>query len=183
MSRLHEMGKTIAMKGQLLSTEVVLAFSMFLAALVVFLLSWSFISYSFASQEEELQMQLALSGISDALVLSPGDPSDWESTVKENASSFGLASEKNVLSDQKLSALQSLNQTQYDAVREKMGAGRHQVYIEARSGNGTLFYSFGRKSGQMNGSIASVTSERMAILNDSIAILKVEIWRQKGAFA
>ncbi len=166
-------------KGQILSTEIILALSLFMGSIVVFILAWGYISSSYFSEQADRQMQVALIGISDAAVLTPGDPADWETNARENASSFGFASSRNIISAQKLSALQSLNTSYYDRVRERMGAGRFELYLEVRDTAGNSLYRFGKQAGISTNSTAALSIDRLALLNDSLATLRIQLWRNK----
>jgi hypothetical protein len=172
------MGNTSCTKGQLLSSEVILAMCLFLGALIAFILAWNAISSSYAREQYDRQMQVALVGISDMAVLSEGDPADWEISAQSGASAFGLASAPGVLSPQKLSALQSMNSS-YDSLRERMGAGPFELYIEAGDSFGTPRYSFGRAANPLDSGVDSLSVERLALLDNSPATLKVQVWRTR----
>ena len=169
-------GKT----GQVLSSEIVLAFSLFVFALLVFLAAWSTISNSYAQENYDRQMQGALMGISDVAILTPGDPADWEITALQDANSFGLAQSRGVLSPQKLSVLQSLNSSYYDTVRERMGAGMFELYIEARAPGGAVGCRFGNPANLSDSAVSSASVERLALLGGEPTILKVQLWRNRN---
>ncbi len=167
-------------KGQLLSTELIVSVSLFVASLGIFLLTWNYLTRSYYSEAADRDMQFALAGVSDMAALSQGDPADWEYTVRENASAFGLASSENVLSPTKLSALQSLNSTHYQDVLERMGVGRYDLFIKVQSQNGTTLYSFGMPPNMLDESVSSATMDRTMLLNDSVVTMRVQLWRTKG---
>lgn len=169
-----------ALKGQMLSTEILLALSIFLVSMGVFMLSWNAISSSYQQQQADSQMESALLSVSDTLVLSPGNPSDWETSALSNASLIGIASARNVLSPAKAAALQSLNSTSYDAARGRLGAGRFDLFIAITGQSGATLYSFGREANPGNESISAISTQRMALMNGSIVSLKVQLWRNKG---
>lgn len=171
-------------KGQLISTEAILSFAIFLTGLMVFAFAWNFVSQAYYTDQAERQMQFALIAVSDAAVLSPGDPSGWEvSAAPQNASSFGFAQSRNVLSPTKLAALQSLNASNYDTVRERMGAGRFELYISVESQDGTVQYAFGNPAAAGSATVSAVSAERLALLNNQAVTLKVQVWRTKGRLA
>ena len=89
-------------RGQILSTDLVVSLSLFLGAVMIFLIAWSTLSYSYLESKADTNMQSAMLAISDTLVLSPGSPSDWEFGDVADASSLGLASSKNELSARKI---------------------------------------------------------------------------------
>ena len=128
-------------------------------------------------------MQGALISISDSAVLSPGNPADWEYTSLQNASSYGFASSRNVLSSQKLGSLQALNSSYYDTVRERMGAGRFELSISVVDSGGSTLYSFGKAPDAGNETVSSASAERLALLDDGVVTLKVQLWRRKARLA
>ncbi len=169
------------MRGQVLSTEIVLSITIFLAAMLVFLFAWNSISDSYDVAQQAREMEVALVGVSDALVLSPGDPADWEITSPENASMMGLAKSQNILSPRKLLALQSLNSS-YDIVRERMGAAQFQVFVSASYvGEDGPYASFGVPASEGGSGAISVSIDRLALMEGRLAILKVQLWKTKGA--
>lgn len=167
-------------RGQLFSTEIIISFSLFLAAILVFIFVWNSIFSSYAEEQSDRRMEVSLLGISDMAMLSPGDPQDWEGTAMENASAFGLATSRNVLSEKKLYAMQSLFASNYTMMRERMGAGGYGLYIEVDGSGGTVLYDFGQAADPANGSISQATSDRLAILNGNVVNVKVQVWRVKG---
>lgn len=165
--------------GQLFSSELVVASCFFIMALVIFTMTWYSMVNSYNEEQQDQQMQSVLLGVSDSLVLSPGDPSNWESSALENANSFGLASAPNRISDNKAAALQSLNATRYHRVKENMGAGQYDVYVSISNSTATL-YQFGRRANSSNSLVQPFSNERLALLNDSVVQVYVQVWRAKG---
>lgn len=163
-------------RGQILSIEIMLTFSFFLASVMIFMVAWNAISLSYQEEAEERQLESSLIGISDMAVMSQGYPVDWEVGARENASAFGLAISRGILSPQKLSALQSLNSS-YDRLREGMGAGSAELYMEVEGEAGRL-YEFGRPlpSGPR---FHSASAERLAVLEGSLVKVKVHLWRER----
>ncbi|MEM4348091.1 MAG: hypothetical protein QXN37_00795 [Candidatus Anstonellaceae archaeon] len=163
--------------GQMLSTELVISSAIFVAALAIFLFSWNLVSNSYYEEQSMHDMQTILVGISDMFVLSSGVPSDWENDDFLKANAFGFASSRNVLSPSKLSALSPMN-GYYDLVKEKMGAGPFDIYLSViDADSGSLLYSFGLEPDYTNSKISS--AERLAILDDKIVRVRVQIWKKK----
>jgi hypothetical protein len=168
-------------KGQLVSTELVICISIFMAALVIFLLSWTSISASYYEEQADRDMEVALIGISDMAVLSPGSPPDWESTTVTESNAFGFARSRNVLSPNKLAALAVLD-GYYETVKERMGAGKFGLSITVVSpASGSTLYSFGKAVSSLNTTVSSISAERLALLDDEPVRVKVQVWRQKGS--
>jgi len=163
----------------MLSLEVIITFSFFLAAMLVFMATWEAISASYYREARQRDMQTSLIGISDMLVLSPGDPANWETGALGNANAFGAAASRGTLSSQKLAALQSLNSS-YDKVREGMGAGASDVFISVEDTAGTALYRFGNPCPPAGSALDSASIERLAILEGEIVKLKVQVWRNKA---
>lgn len=164
-------------KGQVLTTELLLSVSIFLAALLAFLVAWNSITGAYSNESTDGQMANALLRISDSLALSQGEPLDWEIRPQGDAVSLGLAQSQNVLSYQKLYALCLRNST-YDYVREQMGAGRFEAHVLAAYPNGTEICGFGIGAPDTQG-ISSVEISRTMLLNGEVAALKVQLWRRK----
>ncbi|MEM4633909.1 MAG: hypothetical protein QW275_02020 [Candidatus Anstonellaceae archaeon] len=168
----------ISKKGQLLSSELILCIAIFMASLFAFVLAWNAIFSIYSSQMQQRQIQNTLFSVSNQLILSQGDPSNWEISSLQNANSFGLANFAGEISQSKVSTLQSLNATHYSAVREGMGAGRFDVYIEVEDAeNQTVLYKFGRSVGSSDSEVASASIQRLAMMEDGkLVLVKVWLW-------
>ena len=165
-------------KGQIFTTELVLSASIFMAALVAFVLVWNSMASTYYEEQRELEMQTSLIGISDMIALTPGYPSNWEVRAMENASSFGLATSPNVISGAKAGALQSLEYA-YPTVKEHMGAGRFDVFLNISNSSNTL-YTFGNPPDLNDSTVKVISSRRIALLNGSEVSVMVQAWRVKG---
>jgi len=172
--------KRKGMRGQLFSTEMMVSFSVFLAAIIIFLFVWNTLYNNYIEEQSDNKMQVVLVGISDAAVMSPGDPSNWDVTVGANANSYGFASSRNILSPSKLYAMQGYFAANYTDMKDKMGAGGYDLFIEVKDTEGSTYYSFGRPADTANSSISAISAERLALMDDEISILRVQLWRVKG---
>lgn len=166
-------------KGQMFSTELVIASAIFIAGIVLLVSFWNSLIAVYAEGQADVDMQTAALGISDMFALSAGVPSNWEAAVVDNASAFGLASSPNVISGAKFGALQALNATSYLSLKEKMGAGKFDVYAELN--NSTVrVYRFGIPGNLSDGLVKGYNVNRLVLLNDSIYTLRVQVWRNRG---
>lgn len=166
--------------GQILSTDLVISLSMFLAALLIFMLVWSTIAYTYWESMADIDMQSALISVSDVLVFSPGSPAGWEFS-QANASSYGLSASKNKLSGSKLSALSSAFYSNYSDAKERVGAGRFDIYVSVETAEGgPQLYGFGRLPSGSGQQISTASAERLAMLDGALVKVKVQLWRQKG---
>ena len=168
-------------KGQMFSTELVLASAIFIAAIVIFVSIWNSMLISYLEEQKSREMQVSLIGISDMLVLTPGYPTNWEADVLGNASAFGLAGSPNVISPGKALALQNLNGS-YLSVKEKMGAGRFDIFLSLNNSSST-FYTFGRRGDANDSTVQILRTSRLALLNGSAVTVNMQVWREKGRVA
>ena len=166
-------------RGQVLSTEVVVCMGLFTAALIALLAAWNSMHQSYLDEAGQAEMATALAGISDMAVLSPGEPAGWEAGEIGDASAIGLASSPNVLSERKLSALQSLDETQYSEAKERMGAGRFGLYLSVSDAGGVI-HSFGRQADYSDSSVQALDSGRLALLDGKVVRVRVQLWRKRG---
>ena len=124
--------------------------------------------------DSEIGFANTLLAASDALVLTPGSPPNWEGiTVTEgNLQSFGLASAPNVISPAKAARMENLNESGYSAIRAALGLSASNVSIEIMLlGDTAPLYSFGVKPA--NTSRSSVF-ERVASLNGSAVLVRLQ---------
>jgi hypothetical protein len=168
------------LRGQILSTDLVISLSMFLAALLIFLLVWSTIAYAYRESLDDIGMQSALISISDALAFTPGSPPGWEFSAA-NASSYGIAASRNHLSPAKLSALSGQFSSNYTGAKERIGAGRFDIFVSVeRAEGGEQLYGFGRLPSAAGQQISSAGIERLCMLEGELVKVKVQLWRKKG---
>ncbi|MFA5930498.1 MAG: hypothetical protein WC861_06460 [Candidatus Micrarchaeia archaeon] len=172
--------KSNGMKGQLFSTEMMVSFSVFLGAIIIFLFVWNTMYNNYVEEQSNNKMQVVLIGISDAAVMSPGDPSNWELASGMNANSYGFASSRNTLSQSKLYAMQSYFAADYGGMKDKAGAGGYDMFVDVKDMDGSTYYSFGSLADTTNQSISAVTAERLALMGDEIVKLRVQLWRVRG---
>jgi hypothetical protein len=174
------MEKRRNLRGQMFSTELMFSLSVFIAALIVFLFVWNNMYNNYQEEQSDTKMQVVLIGVSDAAVMSMGDPQDWEIGVENQANSYGFASARNVLSPAKLYAMQGYFAANYSDMVSKMGAGGYDFFAEVRGMDDSVLYSFGSKADPANQSISSVSAERLALIGEDIVKLRVQLWRVKG---
>jgi len=173
-------GKREGMKGQLFSTEMMVSFSVFLGAIIIFLFVWNTMYNNYVEEQSDNKMQVVLIGVSDAAVMSPGDPSNWDITAGRYANSYGFASSRNTLSPSKLYTMQGYFSSNYTEMKDKMGAGGYDMFIDVKDMDGNTYYSFGSLADTANTSISAITAERLALMDDTIVNLRVQLWRVKG---
>jgi hypothetical protein len=130
----------------------------------------------YAQADSEITFSDTLLMASDALVLTPGRPANWD-LLFENSTTFeslGLASFPNVISAAKAVRLQQLNGTNYTEIKTSLGLGAFNTSIEITLlGDSLPLYSFGVKPGNTT---RSTVFERVAMLDDSRpVVLRLEV--------
>jgi len=178
-------GKNRNLRGQLFSTELTVSLSIFLAGVMLYLFVWNSLYNNYVEEQADAKMQVVLIGISDAAVLSQGDPTDWDTTAGMNANSYGFAtSSPNTLSTDKIYAMQSYftldDGINYHNMTEKMGAAGYDLYLDVKDTDGNLLYGFGTLADTTNSSISAVSAERLGIIGSDIVKLRVQLSRVRG---
>jgi len=179
------LGKKRNLRGQLFSTELTVSLSVFLAGVILYLFVWNNLYNNYVEEQADIKMQVVFIGVSDAAVLSQGDPTDWDTTVGIGANSYGFATAApNTLSTDKLYAMQSYftadNGSNYRNMTDKLGAAGYDLYIDVMDTDGNSLYSFGKLADTANSSISSVSAERLGIIGTDIVKLRVQLSRVRG---
>jgi hypothetical protein len=148
----------------------------FITLLLFLLLSTQMqLSDQYAKADREITNLNALLIASDSLVLTPGQPANWDRlSADAQMQSVGLASAPNVISTSKAARLQALNSTNYTSLKTLMGLGQFNTSVDITLlGNTTPLYSFGRRTGNETG---STVFERLAILDDNRSVVvRIEV--------
>lgn len=176
----HMAEKGRGLKGQIFSTEMMVSFSVFLGAIIIFLFVWNTMYNNYTEEQSDGKMQVVLIGISDAAVLSPGEPSNWEMASGMQANSYGFATSRNILSPSKLYAMQGYFATNYTDMKDRMGAGGYDLFIEVKDTEGNAYYSFGSQADTADSSVSAVSADRLALMDGGIVNLHVQLWRIRG---
>jgi hypothetical protein len=143
--------------------------------LLFFILIWNSIAVRWNSSNEYLQMETDAIFASEALLTTPGEPKSWELGNIEDANAIGLVNGRNELSQVKLEKLVSENDSHYYFVKESLGVQRYGLGITVMdTGGDTAYYEFGKFADNMS---TSVVFERIAIMNETPVILRMEVWK------
>lgn len=115
-------------KGQVFSMDFISSIVPFLFILTLILLIWFNINYKIDQRENNLEIQNKITSLSEILIKTEGNPSNWEDpTIQENEiKSLGLASNDNVVDSGKFFRLVELD---YIPVRKKLGIPRFQLFL------------------------------------------------------
>lgn len=168
------------MKGQLFSSEILVSFSIFLGAVLVYLFAWNSLQANYMHEMADAKMQSVLLGLSDVMVLSPGDPSDWETGAGMGANSFGLAASENELSSEKIYMMQYYFASNYSTMRDRMGAAGYEIFMNVSNPDGDVLYSFGSLADTDNETISAVEANRLAMLGGELVNVRMQLWHTAG---
>jgi hypothetical protein len=156
-------------KGQIWSADLLIASLVLLSIFFIFVISWNNLGHNWNSSQIQNKLYFAALFASDALIAQ--DSGNWENQeTLENATSFGIVSERNKLDNKKLSKLTSAD---YAVVKEKLGIEGYELFINITNGSGT-FYTFGVTPTNYD---QTVVVERLAILNGTVVKVKVNVWQ------
>ena len=128
------------MKGQATAMDLVLALTVFVLVILLFEVTW--LGTVRRSDASELDMSMRLQHIAGALFESPGQPQDWNPS---NVRVIGVADERNVAMDWKLSMFMTLVEENYSEAKALLGTGPYELYGSLGFADGTWLCDFGRK--------------------------------------
>ncbi len=160
-------------KGQIFTTDLILAVTVFLFVLTLTVIYSNQVASRVGYWENTSDRASAALLASSALVLSPGEPSNWESLAIEDINSIGLAESRNVLLPSKLQRLVDLNSGQYSEAKALLGLAKYGVRIEVSDLNKQLLKAFGLEPGSEN-QVSAFT--RLAVLNGKPVLVKVKVF-------
>ena len=163
--------KTLNCKGQIFTTDLILAVTVFLFVLTLTIIYSNQVANRVGYWEEANDRENAALWASSALVLSSGEPSNWENLALEDINSIGLAGSKSVLLPSKLQRLVDLNSGHYSEAKALLGLAKYGVRIEVSDLNKQLLNAFGLEPGSES-QVSAFT--RLAVLNGKPVLVKVE---------
>jgi hypothetical protein len=167
--------KTLNGRGQIFSTDLMMAAVVFLFILTMSIIySGEVANRVYFLEENQARDQAALRA-ADAIVLSSGNPANWETLSSlDSASSLGIAQSRNVLDEGKLLALLDLNAGNYSRIKDLLGASRYGLGISVlRLQNKQSLAEFGMQPGsEKNVSVVS----RIALYQGEEVIVRVKVF-------
>lgn len=129
-----------------MSYDIYLAVFVFLILFGAMYLLWQGNLRHLDRERKVLEMKYTAVQVVDYLVSGPGNPIDWE--VALNPTAIGLASERLVLSDAKVSRLPGLPESgfdklSYEAVKTYLNIANYEYYLKIEA-NGALLFESGQ---------------------------------------
>ena len=163
-------------RGQFFSPDLIVAVAVFVFALMIFFSASNSIFSQVSSLDERRGIDEAGHLVTNELVLSGGQPSNWENMPLDSAFSLGLAQSDNSLSSGKaVTFVHELNDsTQYPKIKEKLGLGPFDLYFRLVDSSGAVI-SYGGSPLAGGVSISdpqlSFSYKRLVLFNGSPAVL------------
>ncbi len=164
-------------RGQFFSPDLIIATGVFVFALVLFFSS-SISDFGQAElYEERKSADETAHALLNSLLLSPGDPPNWEEYLLDDVNAFGLVHAPNVIDSNKVIVLiNHLNEdSNYDSTRQKLGASIFDLQLNLRNSSGALIDVNGV---QLSGgkiatdALLQFSYKRMALFNGSFAVVE-----------
>lgn len=162
-------------KGQFFSPDLVIAVGIFIFSLALF---WAASNAVFAqtdllggrNESDEVSHYLLTS-----LVLSSGQPNDWEDYSLADINSFGLVHSSNILDINKtVELIGLLNSPDYNSVKHKLGLGKYDLQLNVLNSNGEIISSPSDLSGGivLNNYVLKASYSRIVFFDNEPALIQ-----------
>jgi len=165
--------KTLNRKGQIFTVDLIMAATIFLFVLTLTIIYSNQVANRAGYWDETNEREHSALLASRALVLSPGEPSNWEHLSIEDMNSIGLAGSRNVIDSRKLQRFADLNESSYEETKALFGLSKYDVRVTVTDLNRQLLESFGIEP-DANKETTSLT--RAALYNGEAVLVKVKVF-------
>lgn len=134
-------------KGQFFSPDLIIAMGVFIFALILFFSASNAVFYQTDLVGERKDSDETAHAALNALLLSPGQPRDWERLSFSDVNVYGLTNSNNFIEEEKLTALLSdLNSSDYVSAKIKLGFGPYDIYLRLLGPSGEEIVGAGKVS-------------------------------------
>lgn len=161
-------------KGQIFSADALLGMIVFLFALSIVFYYFGQISERDRGFTESFEMKTIAFNSLSSLVETKGVPENWEFAGIQDAKSFGVSSERNVLSPEKLEKFSEFTLQDANSVRKTLGLGKYDFSLKISDFNGVEVFL--ASSSNSSKSVSFKTS-RLSLYNGSPAIVSLEVFK------
>jgi len=126
-------------RGQFFSPDLVIAFGVFIFGLVLFFGASNSVFAQVELFDEIKSADEVAHMVLNSLVLSPGEPSNWDVVDFEDVNAYGLSYSPNMLDRHKVAMLlEDLNSADYLVVKEKLGFGPYDFHLQLIDSSGSV---------------------------------------------
>ncbi len=160
-------------KGQIFTTDFVLAVTVLLFILVISTASFGLIQNSLNQEESYSEMQEKALTASEALVSGKGDPELWEALPEFLLDSIGIADERNVLDEKKIDRLIELYPDKYDEIKNILGLQKYDFYFTVNEMDHTEIKAFGQNPEGKE----KIVIQRYVLLNGKTSLLELGVYK------
>lgn len=162
-------------KGQIWTSDFLAGTLILTFILLFFLLMWNSTAIRWNTQSAYLQRFSAAIFTSDVLLTTPGEPANWETLPGlENTTTFGLVNGRNEISNAKIERFVAENSS-YEGIKDRIGMQFYDFRLRITNlDKNREYYRFGMSP---PAEAESTVVERLAIINDSIVLVRMEVWR------
>ncbi len=160
-----------AHRGQVFSSDLVLAFVIFTIIFAIFLTTWQYNKNRMIEAEYVRGIEAVGYGFADVLVRTPGEPADWEKNLsaQEGILSLGLVKFDRNIDEGKLNALSGLSQA---VLRNVSRSAEKGVQVVLRDRGGAVI----KATAEAPKTEHAITVTRLAIYRGEPAFLDVKVW-------
>ena len=158
-------------KGQFFSPDLVIAVLIFVICLSFFFIGSDSVFRSVSLSESKNKADEVIHSTMNVLVYSSGQPVNWETKTIDEIVFFGLVSEENIVSEQKLLALVNHLDNNYLIAKEKIGFGPYSFKIQLFDSSGFLLSHYS-SSNTFTDSEFELNYDRIVLFNGELCTLR-----------
>lgn len=158
-------------RGQIVSYDLLVAVVVFLLIFTFSIVLWVDNLNKVVSEQALGEMQFAATELTDALISSQGNPSNWH--ILPSYDKIGLVEEKRVISIDRLNAFRSEN---YLTLKEKMNIEDYNFYITIDTDTNTVFEY---PEGAIISGMHSLTVRRGIEYSGEIAVFSLTLFKEE----
>jgi hypothetical protein len=163
-------------RGQFFSPDLIIAVLVFMIALGLFFVSSDAIfNIVFNSDAKNIANEKIHASV-NSLLYSSGEPVDWHVKNIDDINFFGLALEKNVLSEEKILALTEFIDANNIVTREKLGFGKYSIKIKLIDSSGVTIME---STSPFVNTLFELNYDRIVLVNNELMILRSVIALEK----
>jgi hypothetical protein len=128
-------------RGQFFSPDLIIAFSVFIFGLILFFSASNSIFSQVDLLDERKSSDEVAHAVLNSLVLSSGEPSNWDLFEFGDVNAYGLSYSPNMLDKSKVTKLlEDLNGSNYFSIKEKLGFGPYDFYLRLIDSSGSVVF-------------------------------------------